>query len=173
MPQTERVPREVETVPRGTHHSAVDQGFTITQFHNPAEKEAQMRDRLKQSNSDPRSENGEVNQSSRGRRAVYPQGAHEYLDNRNRSGRPNEQQLMRSGSWSQPLGNSWREPTWPERGDYSRDDRTVNSVRNIVEARHFMPDTTASTQRYRQRTGWDNQIQASSERRIAEQSSPY
>ena len=105
-----------------------------------------MRDRLKQDNSDPRSENMELNQNWRGRQAVYPQATHVCLDSRNRNGQPNEQQLMRSGSWSQPVRNSWREPTWPEGGDYSSNYRTINCDRNIEEARHFMLDTTASTQ---------------------------
>ena len=132
-----------------------------------------MRVRLKQKDLDPRLENMESNQNSRGCRSVYPQVAHEYLDSRNKFGPPNEQNLMKSGSWSQPFRNSWREPTRPEGGDYSSNYRTVNSDRNIEEARHFIPDTTASTQRFQQRTGWDNAIQANSEMRIPAQRSPH
>ena len=156
----------MKSVPRRTQQSAVGEGFTITQFHHPAESKAQMRDRLRQNELDPRLENMELNHDSRGCRSVYPQVAHEYLNSRNRFRPPNEQNLIKSGSWSQPFRNSSSEPTRPEGEDYSSNYRTVNSGRNIEEAR-------ASTQRFQQRTGWDNPIQANSEMRMPAQSSPH
>ena len=142
----EREPLKVKRVPRRAQQSAVGDGFTITQFQDPPETEAQMRRRFGQNELHPRLVNLELNKDSRGYRAVYPQVTREYLAGGNRLKPPHQQNLMKPGSWSQPLRNNWGELPRPEGGNFLKDHHTAKSGHNIEETRHFIPNTTASTQ---------------------------
>ena len=169
----EREPLKVKRVPRRAQQSAVGDGFTITQFQDPPETEAQMRRRFGQNELHPRLVNLELNKDSRGYRAVYPQVTREYLAGGNRLKPPHQQNLMKTGSWSQPLRNNWGELPRPEGGNFLKDHHTAKSGHNIEETRHFIPNTTASTQRFQQPAGWGNTAQANPEMRTPAQRGPH
>ena len=126
---------------------------------------------IRQIELNPRLENLELIRDSRGYRSVYPQDSHECSDSRKRSNQPNQRNLRQSRKLSQPWRNGLGNPT--EGGAYLSDYRTVNSNRNTEELRHFVPDTTASSQRFQQQTRWDISKQANSEMRMPAQSRPH